>query len=98
LTTIAVADAPARGLHYDMVVLALGSVTRLFPVPGLVRHAVGFQTVSEAIYLHNQILSRIEAADATDDQAVRRRALTFVFVGAGYAGVEALAELEDLAR
>jgi NADH dehydrogenase len=96
--TITAGDTPPREVDYDTVVLALGSVTRLFPVPGLVEHAVGFQTLSEAIHLRNQVLSRVEAADATDDPEVRRRALTFVFVGAGYAGVEALAELEDLAR
>jgi NADH dehydrogenase len=83
---------------YDVVVVALGSVSRVPPMPGLVDVAVGFKTVSEAIYLRNRVLESMDAAESTDDDSVRRRVLTFVFVGGGYAGVEALAELEDLAR
>lgn len=87
-----------RELDYDHIVLGIGSVTRLLPVDGLVDHAVSFQTLTEAIHLRNQVLSRLEAAEASPDAERRRRALTFVFVGGGYAGVEALAELEDLVR
>jgi NADH dehydrogenase len=83
---------------YDQVVIALGSVSKLAPIPGLVEHAVGFQTLTEAIHLRNQVLACLEVAQSTRDPQARRRALTFVFVGGGYAGVEALAELEDLAR
>lgn len=85
-------------LPYDELIIGLGSVSRVLPVPGLSDRAVGFKTVAEAIYLRNQILSRMDAAESTEDPLVRRRALTFLFVGGGYAGVEALAELEDLAR
>jgi len=59
---------------------------------------VGFKTVQEAIYLRNRVLSRLDVASETADPERRRAALTFVFVGAGFAGVEALGELEDLAR
>jgi NADH dehydrogenase len=83
---------------FDILVLGPGSVSRVLPVPGLAERAVGFKTVAEAIYLRNQVLSRMDAAESTTDQVIRRRALTFLFVGGGYAGVEALAELEDLAR
>jgi len=85
-------------LPYDHVILALGSVSRVLPIPGLQDAAVGFKTVTEAIYLRNQLLSRMDVADSSDDPELRARALTFVFVGGGYAGVEAMAELEDLAR
>jgi NADH:quinone reductase (non-electrogenic) len=85
-------------LPYDVVVIGLGSVSRVLPVPGLAELAVGFKTVAEAIYLRNQVLSRMDFAESTTDAAARARALTFLFVGGGYAGVEALAELEDLAR
>jgi NADH dehydrogenase len=67
----------------------------------LAEHGIGFKTVQEAIYLRNHVLSRLDIAAETDDaerHERRRAALTFVFVGAGYAGVEALGELEDLAR
>ena len=85
-------------INYDIIVLGLGSVSRTLPVPGLAETAVGFKSIAEAIYLRNQVLSRMDAAESTSDEALRRRALTFVFVGGGYAGVEALAELEDMSR
>jgi NADH dehydrogenase len=85
-------------VRYDHVVLGLGAVSRVLPIPGLAEHGVGFTSVSEAIYLRNRVLERMDAAESTGDPAVRRRALTFVFVGGGYSGVQGLAELEDLAR
>ncbi|WP_448625425.1 NAD(P)/FAD-dependent oxidoreductase [Geodermatophilus sp. URMC 64] len=94
--------APLEGkdfdLSYDVLVMAAGSVARTLPIPGLAEHGIGFKTVGEAIYLRNHVLGRLDAASSTDDPAVRRRALTFTFVGGGYAGIEALAELEDMAR
>lgn len=84
-------------LAYDVIVLAMGSVVRTLPVPGLAECGIGFKTVEEAIYLRNHVLSKLDAAASTSDPVARRRALTFVFVGGGYAGVEALAELEDMA-
>lgn len=91
-------DGTTRRIEYDDLVLAVGSVTRILPIPGLVEHAVGFRTVEEALHLGNRVLARLELAAATTDEAARRRALTFVVVGGGYAGVEALAELEDMVR
>lgn len=85
-------------LSYDILVMAAGSIARTLPIPGLAEHGIGFKTVGEAIYLRNHVLARLDAASSTDDLEVRRRALTFTFVGGGYAGVEALAELEDMAR
>ena len=85
-------------LGYDVLVVTAGSWSRVLPVPGLAEHGVGFKTVQEAIYLRNHVLSRLDVAAETADPQRRRAALSFVFVGAGYAGVEALGELEDLAR
>jgi NADH dehydrogenase len=82
---------------YDEIVIGVGSVTRTLPVPGLQDFAVGFKTVGEAIYLRNHVLSRLDIAESTRDPERKKRALTFGFVGGGYAGVEALAELQDLA-
>jgi NADH:ubiquinone reductase (H+-translocating) len=90
------ADGTAHRLEYDELVLAVGAVTRVFPVPGLVEHAIGFRTVEEALHLGSRVLSRLELAASSTSPALRRRALTFVVVGAGYAGVEALAELQDM--
>jgi NADH:ubiquinone reductase (H+-translocating) len=88
----------AYDVGYDTVVVALGSVSRTLPIPGLAGHGLGFKTVEEAIYLRNRVLSCLDVAESTEDEARRRRALTFVVVGGGYAGVEALAEVEDMAR
>ncbi|MEU6084185.1 NAD(P)/FAD-dependent oxidoreductase [Streptomyces sp. NPDC047108] len=85
-------------LEYDELVLAPGSVSRTLPVPGLAEHGIGFKTVEEAIGLRNHVLGQLDIASSTRDPDVRDAALTFVFVGGGYAGVEALAELEDMAR
>lgn len=83
---------------YDELVLAPGSVSRALPIPGLADHGIGFKTVEEAIGLRNHVIEQMDIASTTRDPAVRDAALTFVFVGGGFAGVEALAELEDMAR
>ena len=85
-------------LAYDELVLAPGSISRTLPIPGLAEHGVGFKTVEEAIGLRNHVIEQMDIASSTRDPAIRDAALTFVFVGGGYAGVEALAELEDMAR
>jgi NADH dehydrogenase len=85
-------------LRYRDLVVALGSISRALPIPGLGDHALGFKSLADAIYLRNHVLRRLEAAEAASTDAHRRSELTFVFVGAGYAGVEALAELSDLVR
>jgi NADH dehydrogenase len=84
-------------LQYDQLVIALGSVARTLPIPGLADFGVGFKQVEEAIALRNHVLDRLDVAASTADEYVRRRALSFVVVGGGYAGVEALAELQDMA-
>jgi len=85
-------------VHYRDLVIALGSISRALPIPGLGDHAMGFKDLADAIALRNHVLRRLEAADAAQDETRRNRELTFLFVGAGYAGVEALAELSDLVR
>jgi NADH dehydrogenase len=89
---------PAREVAYDQIVMVPGSVSRTLPIPGLRENAVGFKTIGEAIYLRNKVLDRLDVAATTTDPDTRRQALTFVFVGGGYAGIEALAEMEDMAR
>lgn len=85
-------------LGYDVLVMAPGSIARTLPIPGLAEHGIAFKTIGEAIYLRNHVLSCLEAADATLDPRLRRELLTFVVIGGGYAGIEVLAELEDMAR
>ncbi len=84
-------------LDYDRLVVALGSVSRTLPIPGLAEHAIGLKSLSDATALRNQVLSCLDIAESLDDPAERAEYLGFVFVGAGYAGVEGLAELQDFA-
>ena len=89
-------DGRETQTRYDQLVLALGSVSRTLPIPGLAEHAVGFKTLADAIALRNRALLHLEIAESLDDPEKRREYLTFVFVGAGYAGVEGVAELQDM--
>ena len=90
-------EGDVEQLPYDQLLLALGSVSRVLPVPGLSEHAIGFKSLADAIWLRNHVIETLEAANATDDAARREELLTYVFVGGGYAGLEALAELQDFA-
>jgi NADH:ubiquinone reductase (H+-translocating) len=85
-------------IDFDHVVIAVGAVPRTFPIPGLIEHAVGCTTVLDALYLRNQLLRLLAAAAIEPDPERRSGLLTFVFIGGGYAGVEALAELHHLAE
>ena len=90
-------DGRALELRYDHLIVALGSVSRTMNIPGLAEHAIGFKTLSQALELRNRLLQSFEAAEATENPEERAALLTFVFVGAGYAGLEGLAELQDFA-
>ena len=96
--TVLPVEGPAYPIRYDVIVVAPGSVVRTLPIPGLAEQGIGFKTIGEAIYLRNHVLSRLDYAASVTDAEHRRRALTFVFIGGGYAGIEAFAELEDMAR
>jgi NADH dehydrogenase len=91
-------EGPGFEFEYDVLVVALGSISRTMPIPGLAEHGMGFKQIEEATALRNQVLERLDIAGSSLDPSERKKALTFVFVGGGYAGVEALAEAEDLAR
>jgi NADH dehydrogenase len=84
-------------LSYDHLIVALGSVSRTLPIPGLAEHGLGFKSLPEAIELRNHVLRTLEVAETLEDPEERKKWLTYVFVGAGYAGLEGLAELQDFA-
>ena len=90
-------EGEVEDLRYDQFLVALGSVSRLLPVPGLDRYAIGFKSLADAIWLRNHVIECLETANDTEDPRRREEMLTFVFVGGGYAGLEALAELQDFA-
>ncbi|MEY7974292.1 NAD(P)/FAD-dependent oxidoreductase [Saccharomonospora xinjiangensis] len=96
--TVEAADGHVEQLNYDVLVVALGSVARLLPIPGLAEHGIAFKTIGEAIYLRNHVLTKLDEAASTLDPELRKRLLTFTVVGGGFAGIEALAELEDMTR
>lgn len=87
----------AYDMSYDVLVMAVGSIARTLPIPGLAEFGIGFKQVEEAIAMRNHVLDRLDVAASTADEDLRRRALSFVVVGGGYAGVEAMAELQDMA-
>ncbi|MGE4226695.1 MAG: NAD(P)/FAD-dependent oxidoreductase [Vicinamibacterales bacterium] len=98
VAAVKLADGTRRELPWDHVVLGFGSITRLLPIDGLTDAARGFTTLAEARVARERVIERVELAAATDDAAARRRALTFVVVGGGYTGVEAVAELQRLSE
>jgi NADH dehydrogenase len=96
--TVELAGGGVAELGYDVLVVALGSVARTLPIPGLAEVGIAFRTIGEAIFLRNHVLSRMDIAASVLDPRLRRRLLTFLVIGGGYAGIEALAELADMAR
>ena len=88
-------DGSERELRYDHLIVSLGSVSRVLPIPGLAEHGVGFKTLPDAVALRNRAMLQLETAEEIDDPEQRRQYLTFVYVGAGYAGLEGIAELQD---
>lgn len=98
VATVSPLVGEAYELPFDYLVIALGAVSRTFPIPGLAEQGIGMKGVEEAIGLRNHVIEQMDIASSTRDPAIRDAALTFVFVGGGFAGVEALGELEDMAR
>ncbi|MDX6704245.1 MAG: hypothetical protein QOI48_91 [Solirubrobacteraceae bacterium] len=90
-------DGSEDELAYDHLIVAVGSVSRTLPVPGLAEHGVALKSLPEAIALRNHVIRTLEIAETLEDGDARRQYLTYVFVGAGYAGLEGLAELQDFA-
>jgi NADH:ubiquinone reductase (H+-translocating) len=94
---VSAASGDLQELRYDQLVVALGSTSRTLPIPGLAEHAIGLKTLPEAIALRNRLVRSLEQAEVVEHEPRRRALLTFVFIGAGYAGLEGLAELQDFA-
>jgi NADH:ubiquinone reductase (H+-translocating) len=86
-----------REVPYDQLIVALGSVSRKLPIPGLAERAIGFKHILEALHVRDTLLRSLEIAETIDDPARRAAYLTFVVAGGGYTGVEVIAEVQDLA-
>ena len=89
---------PAEAIPYDHLVLALGSVPNYFGLPGLAENSFPLKSLEDATRLRNQVIALLEHADVEPNKGERRRQLTFVVAGGGFAGTETIAELFDLAH
>ncbi len=82
-------------LEFDHLVLALGSVTSFHGLPGVAENALPLKTLGDAMAIRNHVIDLLEHADIIMDAEMRKQLLTVVVAGAGFAGVEAAAELHD---
>ncbi|HUH53777.1 MAG TPA: NAD(P)/FAD-dependent oxidoreductase [Microbacteriaceae bacterium] len=83
---------------YDQIVIATGSVSRTFPIPGIADLAIGMKTIEEAIAVRDRLIGNFERASVLPKgDAQRDRLLTVTVVGGGFAGIETVAELRSLA-
>lgn len=85
-------------LPYDQLVLALGSSTSTFNIPGVAQNTWALKTLEDAESLRNHLVWLLELADTINDDARRRRLLTLVVVGGGFTGVETAGEIVELFR
>ncbi|HEY8298724.1 MAG TPA: NAD(P)/FAD-dependent oxidoreductase [Candidatus Baltobacteraceae bacterium] len=87
-----------ESLAYDQLVLALGSVTSTFDLPGVAERVFALKTLEDAGILRNRFMWLLELADSARDDAERRRLLTLAVVGGGFTGVETAGEMVELFR
>lgn len=87
-----------RDLRFDHLVMALGSETNYFGIPGVAEQSLGIKTLRDAVVLRNGVIAMLEAASVEPDPERRERLLTFVVAGGGFAGVETVGAMNDLAR
>ncbi len=96
--TVEVDDGKTMTLSYDQIVMTAGAVTRTFPIEGIAEYAIGMKTVEEAVEVRNKLFGNFErAALLPKSSPLRKKLLTLIVVGGGFAGVEAFAELRSTA-
>ena len=86
------------GIEFDHLLLALGSETNFFDLPGLSDWAVTMKSLSDAALLRNRVIALLEEANLQEESAIRRQLLTFVIAGAGFSGVETAGAINDFVR
>ena len=85
-------EGAAGQVEFDRLILTVGSVNKLLPIPGIATYAHGFRSIAEALYLHDHIVRQLELAAVAADAEERASRCTFVVVGAGYTGTEVTAQ------
>ena len=83
-------------LHYDFLVVALGSETNFFGMNDLEKNAYQMKTLNDAVLVRNRIIDMLEQAENETDPILKKSLLTFVIVGGGFAGIETAGEIMDL--
>ena len=91
-------DSKVRALDYDYLIIALGSNTNFFDNKNIKEHSFVIKTVEDAIAIHDQIIHMLENAAQTSDVNFKKKLMTFTVVGAGFAGVETMGEINYLVR
>jgi NADH dehydrogenase len=91
-------DEHTHELHYDQIILALGSTTQFFDLPGVEEHALTMKTLTDAVKLRNHLIAVMEETDTKCTQDGRHDLLSVTVAGAGFAGVETLASINDFLR
>jgi NADH:ubiquinone reductase (H+-translocating) len=87
-----------RAFAFDHLVFAMGSVPNFFGNKNIEQHSFTFKTLTDAMLIRNHVIERLERADTESDPVRRQRMLTFVVVGAGFAGAELIGGLNDFVR
>ena len=82
-------------IHYDYLVIALGSETNFFGLKNVEKHSFTMKTLADAISLRNRLIDMLEQAENEKNLKIKERLLTFVIVGGGFAGVETAGEIND---
>src|SRR6266850_2489682 len=82
-------------IHYDFLVLALGSQTNFFGIEKMEERAYSMKTLNDAVVLRNRVIDMLEQAENENNPILKKSLLTFVIVGAGFAGIETAGELND---
>ena len=96
--TVEVEGGKTITLSYDQIVMTAGAVTRTFPIEGIAENAIGMKTIEEAVEVRNRLFANFNRAAALPKtNPLRKRLLTLIVVGGGFAGIEAFAELRSAA-
>ena len=95
--TIEPSAGKAYTVKYDQIVLAAGSVSRTFPIPGVADEAIGMKSIEEAVAVRDRLIDNFAKAANLPAGKERDRLLTVTVVGGGFAGIETFAELRSLA-